>query len=53
MRLRGLQATITYYDSLRSLLNSDLAVDRALQLAGERGPQPYRRWTPDTGRSLR
>ena len=43
---RGLQATINFYDSLRSLLNSDLSVDRALQLAGERGPQPYRRWTP-------
>ena len=45
MRFLGLAATIAYYDNLRSLLNTDMAIDRAVTLAGERGAQPYRSWT--------
>jgi type II secretory pathway component PulF len=46
MRFLGLAGTIAYYDSLRSLLNTDMPIDRAVTLAGERGAQPYRNWTP-------
>ena len=38
----GLAGTIAYYDGLRSLLNTDMPIDRAVTLAGERGAQPYR-----------
>ena len=46
MRFLGLQSTINFYDGLRSLLNTDMSIDRAVALAGETAAQPYRNWSP-------
>lgn len=39
-----LASAITFYGHLRSLIQAGFAIDRALELAGERAPVPYRTW---------